>query len=60
VPLKIAASATPGTILDSLVASFLTVRPAQPVRAEIRCYLCDPDGHLVELGQTSRTINSTD
>src|SRR5262245_16044116 len=27
---------------------------------EIRCYLRDPDGHLIELGQANRTTNSTD
>ncbi len=25
-----------------------------------RCYLRDPDGHLIELGQMNRTVNSTD
>ena len=27
---------------------------------ETRCYLRDPEGHLIELGQTNRTIDSTD
>lgn len=31
-------------------AEFLT--PPQDRGAEIRCYLRDPDGHLIELGQT--------
>jgi catechol 2,3-dioxygenase-like lactoylglutathione lyase family enzyme len=33
-------------------AEFLT--PPQDRGAEIRCYLRDPDGHLIEVGQTSR------
>ena len=33
-------------------AEFLT--PPQDRGAEIRCYLRDPDGHLIELGQTTR------
>jgi catechol 2,3-dioxygenase-like lactoylglutathione lyase family enzyme len=32
-------------------AEFLT--PPQDRGAEIRCYLRDPDGHLIEVGQTS-------
>jgi catechol 2,3-dioxygenase-like lactoylglutathione lyase family enzyme len=32
-------------------ADFLT--PPQDRGAEIRCYLRDPDGHLIEVGQTS-------
>jgi catechol 2,3-dioxygenase-like lactoylglutathione lyase family enzyme len=33
-------------------AQFLT--PPQDRGAEIRCYLRDPDGHLIEVGQTNR------
>jgi catechol 2,3-dioxygenase-like lactoylglutathione lyase family enzyme len=33
-------------------AEFLT--PPQDRGAEIRCYVRDPDGHLIEVGQTSR------
>ena len=41
-------------------AEFLT--PPQDRGAEIRCYIRDPDGHLIEVGQTSsafleRSIN---
>ena len=32
-------------------AEFLT--PPQDRGAEIRCYIRDPDGHLIEVGQTS-------
>jgi catechol 2,3-dioxygenase-like lactoylglutathione lyase family enzyme len=35
-------------------AQFLT--PPQDRGAEIRCYLRDPDGHLIEVGQTSRAF----
>ena len=35
-------------------AEFLT--PPQDRGAEIRCYLRDPDGHLIEVGQTSRSF----
>jgi catechol 2,3-dioxygenase-like lactoylglutathione lyase family enzyme len=35
-------------------AEFLT--PPQDRGAEIRCYLRDPDGHLIEVGQTSPTF----
>ena len=35
-------------------AKFLT--PPQDRGAEIRCYLRDPDGHLIEVGQTSPTF----
>ena len=35
-------------------AGFLT--PPQDRGAEIRCYLRDPDGHLIEVGQTSPTF----
>jgi lactoylglutathione lyase len=34
-------------------AEFLT--PPKVHEAEIRCYLRDPDGHLIEVGQTTRT-----
>ena len=27
--------------------------PPQDLGGEIRCYLRDPDGHLIEVGQTS-------
>jgi catechol 2,3-dioxygenase-like lactoylglutathione lyase family enzyme len=33
-------------------AQFLT--PPQDRGGEIRCYMRDPDGHLIEVGQTSR------
>jgi catechol 2,3-dioxygenase-like lactoylglutathione lyase family enzyme len=33
-------------------AEFLT--PPQDRGSEIRCYIRDPDGHLIEVGQTSR------
>jgi catechol 2,3-dioxygenase-like lactoylglutathione lyase family enzyme len=33
-------------------AEFLT--PPKEHSAEIRCYLRDPDGHLIEVGQTTR------
>jgi predicted enzyme related to lactoylglutathione lyase len=39
-------------------AQFLT--PPIDRGSETRCYLRDPDGHLIELGQTNRTVNSTD
>jgi catechol 2,3-dioxygenase-like lactoylglutathione lyase family enzyme len=39
-------------------AQFLT--PPIDRGPETRCYLRDPDGHLIELGQTNRTVNSTD
>jgi catechol 2,3-dioxygenase-like lactoylglutathione lyase family enzyme len=35
-------------------AQFLT--PPQDRGAEIRCYLRDPDGHLIEVGQTSQAF----
>ena len=34
-------------------AEFLT--PPQDRGAEIRCYIRDPDGHLIEIGQTTRS-----
>jgi hypothetical protein len=39
-------------------ANFLT--PPIDRGQETRCYLRDPEGHLIEVGQTNRTINSTD
>ena len=39
-------------------AQFLT--PPIDRGSETRCYLRDPDGHLIELGQTNRTVNSTE
>src|SRR5205809_1314814 len=39
-------------------AQFLT--PPIDRGTETRCYLRDPEGHLIELVQTNRTINSTD
>ena len=33
-------------------AEFLT--PPKDHEAEIRCYIRDPDGHLIEVGQTTR------
>jgi predicted enzyme related to lactoylglutathione lyase len=39
-------------------AQFLT--PPIDRGAETRCYLRDPEGHLIELGQTNRTVNSPD
>jgi catechol 2,3-dioxygenase-like lactoylglutathione lyase family enzyme len=35
-------------------ANFLT--PPQDRGAEIRCYIRDPDGHLIEVGQTSQAF----
>jgi len=35
-------------------AEFLT--PPQDRAAEIRCYIRDPDGHLIEVGQTTRAM----
>ena len=35
-------------------AEFLT--PPQDRGAEIRCYIRDPDGHLIEVGQTSQAF----
>jgi catechol 2,3-dioxygenase-like lactoylglutathione lyase family enzyme len=35
-------------------AEFLT--PPQDRGAEIRCYIRDPDGHLIEVGQTNRAF----
>jgi catechol 2,3-dioxygenase-like lactoylglutathione lyase family enzyme len=35
-------------------AEFLT--PPQDRGAEIRCYIRDPDGHLIEVGQTTRAV----
>jgi catechol 2,3-dioxygenase-like lactoylglutathione lyase family enzyme len=37
-------------------ANFLT--PPQDRGAEIRCYLRDPDGHLIEVGQTTGLISA--
>jgi catechol 2,3-dioxygenase-like lactoylglutathione lyase family enzyme len=36
----------------ALGAEFLT--PPQDRGGEIRCYLRDPDGYLIEVGQTTR------
>jgi len=35
-------------------ADFLT--PPKQREAEIRCYIRDPDGHLIEVGQTTRDL----
>jgi catechol 2,3-dioxygenase-like lactoylglutathione lyase family enzyme len=35
-------------------AEFLT--PPQDRGAELRCYIRDPDGHLIEVGQTTRAL----
>ena len=35
-------------------AEFLT--PPKQHATEIRCYIRDPDGHLIEVGQTTRDI----
>jgi catechol 2,3-dioxygenase-like lactoylglutathione lyase family enzyme len=35
-------------------AEFLT--PPQDRGTEIRCYIRDPDGHLIEVGQTTRAL----
>src|SRR5438132_6479630 len=35
-------------------ANFLT--PPKEHEAEIRCYIRDPDGHLIEVGQTTRAL----
>lgn len=37
-------------------AEFLT--PPQDRGAEIRCYLRDPDGHLIEVGQATRALQA--
>ncbi len=37
-------------------AEFLT--PPTQRDSEIRCYIRDPDGHLIEVGQTARVKNS--
>jgi catechol 2,3-dioxygenase-like lactoylglutathione lyase family enzyme len=37
-------------------ADFLT--PPQDRGAEIRCYLRDPDGHLIEVGQTTGLLDA--
>jgi len=37
---------------DVLGAQFLT--PPKEHASEIRCYLRDPDGHLIEVGQMTR------
>jgi catechol 2,3-dioxygenase-like lactoylglutathione lyase family enzyme len=39
-------------------AEFLT--PPQDRGAEIRCYVRDPDGHLIEVGQTTRALPGED
>jgi catechol 2,3-dioxygenase-like lactoylglutathione lyase family enzyme len=39
-------------------AEFLT--PPQDRGAEIRCYIRDPDGHLIELGQTNPSFLQQD
>jgi predicted enzyme related to lactoylglutathione lyase len=39
-------------------AQFLT--PPIDRGSEVRCYLRDPDGHLIEVGQTNRTDDSAD
>jgi len=36
-------------------AQFLT--PPKQHAAEIRCYIRDPDGHLIEVGQTTRRLD---
>ena len=38
-------------------ASFLT--PPIDRGPEIRCYVRDPDGHLIEVGQTTRTMGTS-
>ncbi|HEX4564291.1 MAG TPA: VOC family protein [Solirubrobacteraceae bacterium] len=37
-------------------AQFLT--PPKQHAAEIRCYIRDPDGHLIEVGQTTRRLDA--
>jgi catechol 2,3-dioxygenase-like lactoylglutathione lyase family enzyme len=37
-------------------AEFLT--PPQQRQSEIRCYMRDPDGHLIEVGQTTAPLSS--
>jgi catechol 2,3-dioxygenase-like lactoylglutathione lyase family enzyme len=39
-------------------AEFLT--PPQQRATEIRCYIRDPDGHLIEVGQTTATFPGED
>jgi catechol 2,3-dioxygenase-like lactoylglutathione lyase family enzyme len=36
-------------------AKFIT--EPQDLGSEIRCYMLDPDGHLIEVGQTTRPMN---
>jgi catechol 2,3-dioxygenase-like lactoylglutathione lyase family enzyme len=36
-------------------AEFIT--PPQDLGSEIRCYIRDPDGHLIEVGQTTRAAS---
>ena len=36
-------------------ANFLT--PPKQHETEIRCYIRDPDGHLIEVGQTTRALD---
>ena len=36
------------------MAEFLT--PPKEHENEIRCYIRDPDGHLIEVGQTTRAL----
>ncbi len=38
-------------------AEFLT--PPQDRGAELRCYIRDPDGHLIEVGQTTRALSAS-
>jgi catechol 2,3-dioxygenase-like lactoylglutathione lyase family enzyme len=38
-------------------ANFLT--PPKEHTSEIRCYIRDPDGHLIEVGQTTRSLDTT-
>src|SRR4029450_13270564 len=44
--------------LERAGAHFLT--PPIDRRPETRCYLRDPDGHLIEIGQSNKTDRSTD
>ena len=37
-------------------AEFLT--PPKQHEHEIRCYIRDPDGHLIEVGQATRALNA--
>ena len=53
--LRVADIQTAYDLWRSRGAEFLT--PPKDHGAEIRCYLRDPDGHLIEVGQTTRALD---